>query len=343
MATTNGSVLVTGALGCIGAWTVRELAVRGMPVVALDRSSDARRLELVTTPDQLEQVRLVEGDITDLSTVERVVVAENVTRIVHLGALQLPFCRADPPAGALVNVVGTVNIFEAARRVGLSGVVYTSSMAVFDRVEGGSVTPDTVARPASHYGAYKLANEGTARAYWEDFGVSSIGIRPMTVFGPGRDQGLTSSPTKAVVAAVLGCRYEIGFGGSTLFHYAPDAAAALTAAAFVPAEGARVVNLNGTRASISEVVAVLRDVAGEGADGITQKLDPLPFPDDIDTSGLEAIGPPPVTPLPEAVAATVEVFRTLQRQGRLVPEEHGLAVDGDVAIDAPAQRRSAAP
>ncbi len=343
MGTNDDTVLVTGALGCIGAWTVRELVGRGIRVVALDRSRDARRLELVATPDQLEQVLLVEGDITDLATVERIIAAEGVTRIIHLGALQLPFCRADPPMGALVNVVGTVNLFEAARRASLPGVVYTSSMAVFDRVEGGSVTRDTVPRPASHYGAYKLANEGTARAYWEDFGVSSIGIRPMTVFGPGRDQGLTSSPTKAIVAAVLGCRYEIGFGGSTLFHYAPDAAGALAAASAVSAGGANVFNLNGSRAAISEVVDALRRVVGGAADGITFKPDPLPFPDDIDTGGLETIGPPPVTPLPEAIAATVELFRTLQQRGRLVPEEQGLHVDGDVAVDAPVRSTPVAP
>ena len=61
MGTSDGSVLVTGALGCIGAWTVRELVQRDLPVVALDRSTDARRLRLVTTPDELERVRLVES------------------------------------------------------------------------------------------------------------------------------------------------------------------------------------------------------------------------------------------------------------------------------------------
>jgi hypothetical protein len=105
-------------------------------------------------------------------------------------------------------------------------------------------------------------------------------------------------------------------------------------------QGAHVVNLNGSRASISEVVDVLRDVAGEAADGITHKPDPLPFPDDIDTTGLEIIGPPPVTSLPEAVAASVELFRTLQGQSRLVPEEHGLAVEGGLAVDAPARSAS---
>jgi nucleoside-diphosphate-sugar epimerase len=219
----EGAVLVTGALGCTGAWTVRELVMRDVRVVALDRSADPRRLRQITTQDQFERVRLVQGDITDLANLEETFIADEVDRVVHLGALQIPSCRADPALGALVNAVGTVSVFEAARRVDIPHIVYTSSIAVYDwGPERGRLTVDAPARPVSHYGAYKLANEGTARAYWADFGVSRMGLRPMTVYGPGRDQGLTSSPTRGILAAVLGHQYEIGFGGSTLFHYAGD-------------------------------------------------------------------------------------------------------------------------
>jgi nucleoside-diphosphate-sugar epimerase len=331
----SGTVLVTGALGCIGAWTVRELVVSDVPVVAFDRSSDPRRLRQITTVDQFEQVRLVQGDITDLAAVENALVTNDVDAVVHLGALQLPFCRADPPLGALVNVVGTVNVFEAARRVGVRHIVYTSSIAVFDTSsETGRLDVDAAARPSSHYGAYKLANEGTARAYWADFGVPSIGIRPMTVYGPGRDQGLTSSPTKAILAAVLGRRYEIGFGGATLFQYAGDVGHALVAATRSSGEGARVFNLNGSRASLDDFVAALGSTL-DSAEGITVIPGPLPFPDDIDTSGLEMLGPPAVTPLSDGIAETVEFFKRLERDGLLVPEEHGLKVTGDTAVDHP--------
>jgi hypothetical protein len=102
-------------------------------------------------------------------------------------------------------------------------------------------------------------------------------------------------------------------------------------------------NLNGARASIVEFVAAIRHVIGAAADGIGHKTDPLPFPADIDTTGLQMLGPPPVTPLTEAVASTVELFRGLQGEGRLVPEEHGLAVVGDTAIDGPAHRPSVTP
>jgi nucleoside-diphosphate-sugar epimerase len=330
----EGAVLVTGAFGCIGAWTVRELVMGDVPVVAFDRSTDPRRLRQITTQKQFERVRLVQGDITDLVSLQDTFVAYDVDRVVHLGALQIPFCRADPALGALVNVVGTVNVFEAARRVGIPHIVYTSSIAVFDwGPQRGRLTGDAPARPVSHYGAYKLANEGTARAYWADFGVSSIGIRPMTVYGPGRDQGLTSSPTRGILAAVLGHRYEIGFGDITLFHYVGDVGRALAVAAHTPNSGAHVVNLNGVRAPISDVVASLKDLVGSGAEGITVSSTVLPFPDDVDTSGLDIIGPPAVTPLNDGIAATVEFFQDLQSRGALETEEHGLVVDDGVVFD----------
>jgi UDP-glucuronate 4-epimerase len=332
MSVGEGAVLVTGGLGCIGAWTVRELLASGVPVVVFDPSEDARRLRQLIQPELLQGVRLVMGDVTDLGSLEKVLVDHGVDRIVHLAALQIPACRSNPPAGALVNVVGTVNVFEAARRNGIPRVVYTSSIAVFDQ-DGGSIAAGAVPRPANHYGVYKVANEGTARAYWNDFGVSSIGLRPLTVYGPGRDRGLTSSPTKAMLAAVLGCRYEIGFGGATLFHHAGDVGRALVAALQAPLDGAHVVNLNGVRASVADIVGCLRDLVGASADGITAKADPIPFPDDIDTTGLEAIGPPSVTPLEDGVAATVEFFRTLQARGVLEPEEHGLIVEEGTAVD----------
>ena len=108
--------LVTGALGCIGAWTVAGLARDGRPVVAFDLGGDRRRLEALLSPDELAAVTFVAGDVTDLAQVERSLDDHGISNVIHLAALQFPFCRADPPRGALVNVVGTVNLFEAVKR-----------------------------------------------------------------------------------------------------------------------------------------------------------------------------------------------------------------------------------
>ena len=120
-------------------------------------------------------------------------------------------------------------MFEAVKRSGLRRVVYASSMAVYGRSEEyapAPLSPDAVLKPRSHYGVYKQANEGSARLYWSESGISSIGLRPYVVYGPGRDQGMTSTPTKAMLAAAAGRSYRISYGGRFGFEYADDVAQA---------------------------------------------------------------------------------------------------------------------
>ncbi|TMD30220.1 MAG: NAD(P)-dependent oxidoreductase [Chloroflexi bacterium] len=330
----NGSTgerfLVTGALGCIGAWTVRTLVAGGTSVVAFDMAGDPKRLRLIMSERELAKVTFVRGDITDRDAIGRALDEHGITHLIHLAALQVPFARADPPLGALVNVVGTVNVLEAAKRhAGLRGpVVYTSSIGMFEAADAdaadGRLHVDATAHPRTHYGVYKLANEGNARVYWLDDGLSSVGLRPLTVYGPGRDQGLTSGPTKAILAAVVGRPYRIAFGGRTLLQYAEDVARALIAAGRSGLTGARVFNLGGSLVGIDDLVATIERCVPEATGLVTHDPEPLPFPDAIDDAGIEAIGEVPVTPLDEAVRRTVEVFRRSLDRGSLVPEEHGL-------------------
>src|SRR6478735_3938927 len=322
--------LVTGALGCIGAWTVRGLVRDGAQVVALDVGSDTRRLRLIMTEDELAEVTFVTGDITDLAAVEAVVDGNGITNVIHLAALQVPFCRADPPRGALVNVVGTVNIFEAVRRRAdaMAPVVYTSSMAVYTADDAdpvtGRLTVDAVPHPPNHYGVYKQANEGNARIYWLDTGLSSVGVRPMTVYGVGRDQGMTSGPTKAIVAAVLGVPYRVSFSGPTLYQYAADVARTLVAASRSSLEGANVFNLPGVVADGPALAAAIEAVVPGAAGLIDFESGDLPFPSEIDHDGIEAVDPDPVTPLHDGIAETVGIMRRLAADGRLLPADHGL-------------------
>ncbi|HEY8817277.1 MAG TPA: GDP-mannose 4,6-dehydratase, partial [Candidatus Limnocylindrales bacterium] len=80
--------LVTGALGCIGAWTVRSLVGEGADVIAFDVGRDARRLRQIMSTDEFERVTFEAGDITDLPALERVLDTREVTNVIHLAALQ---------------------------------------------------------------------------------------------------------------------------------------------------------------------------------------------------------------------------------------------------------------
>ena len=125
----DGPVLITGAGGCIGSWALALLLRAGVPVVAYDLADDRRRPRLLLSDDELAGVPWVTGDIADTTAVARVVVEHRVRAIIHLAALQVPFCKADPVAGAKANVVGTVNVLEAARHHGVRRVAYASSIA----------------------------------------------------------------------------------------------------------------------------------------------------------------------------------------------------------------------
>src|SRR6267143_6767132 len=164
---------ITGAQGCIGSWIVKALAERGDSIEVFDRSDDTRRLSAIMEPNDLKRVRFVTADITDAGAVLAAVKDSSARRIIHLAGLQVPACQADPAAGALVNVVGTLNVFEAARRVEVKSVIYASSAAVFGMSEDDTPLNETAAcEPGTHYGVFKRTNEGNARVYFLAHGLS---------------------------------------------------------------------------------------------------------------------------------------------------------------------------
>src|SRR5690349_15720781 len=101
---------ITGAQGCIGSWIVKTLSERGDEAIVFDRSDDSRRLGAIMNPDDLARVRFIVGDITDRSAVLSALRASDAQRVIHLAGLQVPTCKTDPIGGAMVNVVGTLNV-----------------------------------------------------------------------------------------------------------------------------------------------------------------------------------------------------------------------------------------
>jgi len=300
--------LITGALGCIGAWSCAQLVREDVPVVVYDLGQDVARLRLVMTPEEVERITFVHGDVTDLGQLEQTMADHGITHVVHLAAMLLPLVKADPPRGSAVNVVGTTNLFEAAKRQGLGGISYASSAAVYGPGAGRRV--DDAGRPSTLYGVFKLANEGTARIYHEDEGVGSVGLRPYVVYGPGRDHGLTADPTLAMAAAARGEGFELRWGGRSQLQYAEDAAAIFIAAARAGHDGAAVFNLGGPSSHMSEVVEAIEAAAPDLKGRFPFEDVQLPFPEEMDDGGLEAvIGPVRWTPLAEGTRATIERYK----------------------------------
>jgi nucleoside-diphosphate-sugar epimerase len=272
-------------------------------------------------PDELARVEIRRGDVTDPVDVAGAV-GDDVTHVIHLAALQVPACRDAPSRGAAVNVVGTVHVFEAARRAGLrTPLVYASSVAAYDDVDAGaSAGPESpTGQPGTHYGVYKRANEGTAHVFFASDGVRSIGLRPYVVYGVGRDQGLTSSPTAAMAAAAHGEGFHIAYGGRSHLQFVEDVARNFVAAARADHEGAGVYNLQGSVVDMGEVVAAIEAAVPEVAGRVSRADTPLPFPPEVDATAFErAVGRPAQTSLEDGVRRTVERFRALSATGRLV-------------------------
>jgi nucleoside-diphosphate-sugar epimerase len=313
----NERFLVTGALGCIGAWTLRHLVRAGAGVVAADLSVEPVRPRLVMTEDELAEVRFVALDVTDLEAVRACVAREGITRIVHLAGLQIPHCAANPPLGARVDVEGTVNVLEAVRHSDgrVRGMAYASSIAVLgpgDLYPTRPIPDDVPLHPTTLYGVYKQADEGVARLYWESWGVPSVGLRPYIVYGVGRDQGRTSDATKAMLAAAGGQPFQIAFGGEVGMQYAPDVAAIFVAAAMAERPGAGAFNLRGSVTTVDDIVAAIEAVVPGARELLEVSPEPLGIPADLSDAGLRAIiGDVPETPLADGVRDTIARFQEL--------------------------------
>jgi len=309
-----GPVVVTGAGGCIGSWVLSLLARAGVEACAFDLSEDKRRPRLLMSESDLESVQWLTGDISDGAALARTLEAVRPCAIVHLAALQVPFCKADPIAGAKVNVVGTVNIFEAARGLGIKRIAYASSIAAYGAMDDGHGAMHTL------YGAYKYCDEQVAKVYSQDWSVHSVGIRPGVVYGVGRDQGLTSKTTFAVLATAAGKPYEVPFSGGVSWLYAGEAASAFIHAVARERAGAPVFDMNGVYAPVEEGLKLLRQIAPSAK--VTSSGQALAFPMHLPDEPLRAyLGDYGSMPLEEGIRETYEAFRSLVARGVLAAPE----------------------
>src|SRR5437867_5309651 len=311
---------ITGAQGCIGSWIVKALAERGDTAVVFDRSEDTRRLDAIMEPDDVERVHFIAGDITDVSAVRSALEESGARRIIHLAGLQVPTCKVDPVAGAFVNVIGTLNVFESTKAISAERVVYASSAAVFGAGDADSPLDESAAcEPATHYGVFKRTNEGNARVYFLDHGLNSVGLRPLTVYGVNRDTGLTSDPTKAMKAAVLGVPFRIRFSGATDFQYVEDTAAAFLRCADGAPAGAMVFNLHGDTVDVARISQFINENSSRlNRELVTYGGPPIPIAPAMDDAAIQrAIGDLPRTPLETGIRETMKRFAELRDAGRM--------------------------
>ena len=169
--------LVTGGAGFIGSAVVRQLFDRGFPVRVLDNFSTGYRQNL----DGLA-VEVLEGDVCDAQAARAA--AEDTSVVLHLAASVGNVKSIErPQEDSEVNVLGTINVLDAARRASVGRVVYSSSAAIFGEPQSMPISEDHPQNPDSPYGVSKLAGEKHALCFGRLYGMTVVCLRYFNVYG----------------------------------------------------------------------------------------------------------------------------------------------------------------
>jgi UDP-glucose 4-epimerase len=196
-------ILVTGGKGFVGRYVCAVLSAHGKNVVALDR-------EDLQVPADKPAYLAMECDIRDKDHVEQIFRQHSFTTIVHLASLLNTASRKNPLDATQVNVVGSLNILEAARKFRVPKVIYGSSISVYGSKSGRDGVLETEpAAPEDVYGAAKRYVEIVGEVYRQQFGMQFIALRISSVIGPGAAN--TASPWRVDLFEKLGlpCSNEV--------------------------------------------------------------------------------------------------------------------------------------
>ena len=174
------NVMVTGGSGFIGSNLVRRLLKEGHTVKVLDNVSTGRSQNLEPL---LERIELVKGDIRDSETVRKA--CKGMDYVLHQAALaSVPRSVKDPVSSTQSNVIGSLNVMNAARKEDVKRVVFASSSSVYGDTEVLPKREDMMPSPLSPYAVTKVAMEYYFKAFENVYGLKSIGLRYFNVYGP---------------------------------------------------------------------------------------------------------------------------------------------------------------
>lgn len=258
------AIMITGGTGFLGAYLARYLVteVGRKDVVIFEQAPNIERIE-----DIQDRVTLVRGDVLEPLELLGAMDKYGVEQIIHLAYILSVGSNANPPRAVSINCRGTANIFDTARQHGAKRVVYASSVAVHghrDSYDDEEVDEDVVPRPNNLYGSCKLFNEHLAELYWNQHGLDVIGLRPISVFGLGRGQRVSSTPTHfMVLPEIAAVEKAISMPPDNQivdWIYAADAAAAWYNAVIAEEPMHRVFHMSAERRPIGDATKFMRSV-----------------------------------------------------------------------------------
>ena len=315
-------ILVTGGYGCIGAELIRHLLRTTDEAILLGSRnvSDERTARVFYDIELQDRVTCISLDVSDETQVNDTFEKFDISRIAHLGALQTPDCNAHRSLGMHINLGGTQNLIEAVKRCrpNLERFVFASSIAVYGpraSYPGPRVPMDAEPNPVNVYGIWKLASEHLCNLFAMETSVPTLSLRPAVLYGPGRDLGLTSTPTTAMKYAAIGKPYEIPFCTKQDYCFAPDVGAAFGHALMRPFVGYGAFTLPATTVAMPELVESMGNAATSLGIGesfqISHGDDEVPFICDLEYEPFTTAFPEvPHTSIADGLRKSLEVFRS---------------------------------
>ena len=243
------NILIFGGCGFLGSWITKALLKKNLKITIFDLRIKTDLLKNLIGND-LNKINFIEGDISDYEQVLKA--TEDMNYILNLAGLMTPDCSSNPSLGAEVNVKGSINVFEAIKKNNIKFLIYTSSGGVYGNEDKYNPFPET------HYGAFKLAVEGMARAYFNESLISSVGLRPFVIYGPGREIGGTAGVTLACKAAKQNFEYTVGFSGKVGFVYVEDVTNLVERLIDKAPLGAITMNVNGITTSVKNFIYIIK-------------------------------------------------------------------------------------
>ena len=311
-------VLITGAGGFIGSHLVEEAVRAGASVRALVRYNGRSDIGMLVAIDPAIRagLEIVHGDVTDPFFVRKAV--EGMDTVLHLAALiAIPYSYVAPASYVSVNVVGTLNVLQAAHDLGVRRVVNTSTSETYGTAQYVPIDERHPLQPQSPYSASKIGADSMAESFYRSFATPVATVRPFNTYGP-RQSARAVIPT--IAAQVLAGRKEIRLGSLDPVRdltFATDTARGFLAVGGADACVGEVTNIgSGKGITVGDLARLVAEVAGRpDVEIVTDEERLRPEKSEVfeliaDTSAAkERCGWEPEVSLREGLAQTVEYVR----------------------------------
>lgn len=312
-----GHCLVTGAGGFIGSHLIEELCRRGAHVTALVRyTSRGHRGWLSELDDEYqEQVEVVLGDVRDPDQMR--ICTQGCDTVFHLAALiGIPYSYASPRQNFETNLLGTLNVLEAARAARVRRVVHTSTSEVYGTAQYVPIDERHPMVGQSPYSASKIAADQLVLSYVRSFELPAVTVRPFNTFGP-RQSMRAVIPTIAS-QALWSDRIRLGALQTTRdFTFVRDTAAGLIQAALASGVEGETFNLgHGQEISIEDLASLIRNLVGRDLPVTPEEERLRPPASEVErlvcdaTKARQRLGWEPETSLRDGLQATVDWIAT---------------------------------